>query len=581
MTAVTEQLKDLAALLEKGLLTRAQFDEQRDRILAAAPPPGPAHEVGHLPAVPAPPPGPQNAVGHLPAVPGPPPGPDTTPAPTALESASPAARETVLDPPPPAPTREPAARDSSGSSVPLVSVGIGLGIVFAGALVLGGLGGIGYLLVRVVFADSNATASRDGSGGEGDLSDDPSPATAEPAGVASAAPGDADPTPASSTPVPAPPPDPDATFDDPLLDATAENRFAGHDEELKDYRRAVEYTSRRNTRGATPILDRLASGGHGRSYMEEVSLLQAANKVNQNLPDDALAELQAWKRSHPESRLTSVALLWEAKAHTAVGRSAADAGDPGAGRADYERAEDAFTSVIEKHPGDANACGEALFHLASVYKLLEQPDRQREAYDTLVATYPTHPLAPRGLYSMANAAWSEEDTETAERYFRKLADQYPEDGLAKRAGKNVKALAVVGQRAPELVVDHWIGAETSLEDQRGKVVLLVFWNQWCPHCKREMPKLQERWQTYRDRGLSVLVVTKHTKSQTDEKVKDYLDENGITLPCAVEPQGYQSTSDYAISGVPAAAVIDRDGTIVWRNHPARLTDERLEQFLDG
>ncbi|MBC8247150.1 MAG: hypothetical protein H8E81_06165 [Deltaproteobacteria bacterium] len=78
----------------------------------------------------------------------------------------------------------------------------------------------------------------------------------------------------------------------------------------------------------------------------------------------------------------------------------------------------------------------------------------------------------------------------------------------------------------------------------------------------------------------MVLVTKHTKSQTDAKVKSLLEEKGVTLPCAVEPSGYPSTKAYAISGVPAAALVDREGTIVWRNHPARMTEEQLEDFLD-
>ena len=81
------------------------------------------------------------------------------------------------------------------------------------------------------------------------------------------------------------------------------------------------------------------------------------------------------------------------------------------------------------------------------------------------------------------------------------------------------------------------------------------------------------------RWLVMIGVTKHTKNQTDEKVQAFLDSNNISFPCAVEPAGYQSTKDYGVSGVPAGVVIDRSGTVVWRNHPARLTEERLQELL--
>jgi len=200
-------------------------------------------------------------------------------------------------------------------------------------------------------------------------------------------------------------------------------------------------------------------------------------------------------------------------------------------------------------------------------------------YDDLVEKYPGHRLAAASLYSVANDAWAKEDIETAEKYFRRLSDNYPSDSKAKRAKKNLNALAIIGKPAPELVVDHWMGSGTTLADAKGKVVLLGFWNEWCPHCRREMPNLQKWHEQYADDGLVVISVTKHTKSQDDAKVQSFLDGNNITFPCAVEPQGYTTTRDYGVSGVPAGVVIDRSGKVVWRNHPARLTEERLKEIL--
>jgi hypothetical protein len=38
-------------------------------------------------------------------------------------------------------------------------------------------------------------------------------------------------------------------------------------------------------------------------------------------------------------------------------------------------------------------------------------------------------------------------------------------------------------------------------------------------------------------------------------------------------------SDYfAVSGIPAAAVI-KDGKVVWRGHPGRLTDDMINAWL--
>jgi len=368
----------------------------------------------------------------------------------------------------------------------------------------------------------------------------------------------------------------------PFLDLTATDKFQDKTDALSDYRKAVDFVERRNARAATPILDRLAAADPAAAYQEEVALLLAANKVNQNLPQEALDALTDWRHSYPDSRLKSQAALTEGKAYVVKARGLAGGQDEPTGAAleTYQQARDTFLDVPKSFPDDAQACGEALYNLGSVYNNLGEDEASLKAYDELVDKYAEHPLAARALYQVANSSWSEEDYETAEAYFRKLLDRYPDESLAKRARKNISALSIIGQDASELVVDHWVnGTGTTLQASKGKVVMLNFWNEWCPHCRRELPKLSQLQKKYADRGLVIIPVTKHTKNQTDEKIAAFLDKHGIELPCAVEPEGYQSTRDYGVSGVPASAIVGRDGKIVWRNHPARLTEARLEELL--
>ena len=90
-----------------------------------------------------------------------------------------------------------------------------------------------------------------------------------------------------------------------------------------------------------------------------------------------------------------------------------------------------------------------------------------------------------------------------------------------------------------------------------------------------MPKLEETYEKYKGK-LQVVGLTKVTKSSTDEKVQQFLSEQKVTYPIAKETG---EMSDYfAVSGIPAAAVI-KDGKVVWRGHPARLTDDMINAWL--
>jgi thiol-disulfide isomerase/thioredoxin len=370
--------------------------------------------------------------------------------------------------------------------------------------------------------------------------------------------------------------------DSPFMDSVATAKFEADETALSDYRRVVDFVDRRNARAAGPILDRLKSGNPDAAYQEEVGLLSVANQVNQNLPQQAMDGLADWRHQYPESRLMAQAALVEGKAHMAKARGLAKKGETPTGEAKlaYEKARDTFMEVPKQYGDNEAACGEALFSLGSVHNALGNAEQSLATFDELVTKYPQHPMAASALYSVASTAWSEEDTETATKYFQQLVDDYPNHSRAKRARKNIEALGIIGNDAPELALSHWIGGTgPGIADSKGKVIVLAFWNEWCPHCRRELPHLQQWNEKYGSQGLVIIPVTKHTKSQTDDKVEKFMVDNDITLPCAVESAGYASSKAYGVSGVPAGVVIGRDGKVAWRNHPARLTDERLEAIL--
>ena len=45
-----------------------------------------------------------------------------------------------------------------------------------------------------------------------------------------------------------------------------------------------------------------------------------------------------------------------------------------------------------------------------------------------------------------------------------------------------------------------------LSEQKNKVVLMVFWADWCSVCKVEMPHIDELYKKYQDQGLEVIGV---------------------------------------------------------------------------
>lgn len=156
-----------------------------------------------------------------------------------------------------------------------------------------------------------------------------------------------------------------------------------------------------------------------------------------------------------------------------------------------------------------------------------------------------------------------------------LQKKYGTTRAARSAARLSSELDVIGKEAGSLNVEKWFVGNTSFDS--GEATLVVFWELWCPHCRREVPKLQETYNSFRSKGLNMVALTKVTKSSTDEKVAEFIAENNLTYPIAKE-RGDEMSRRFNIRGIPAAVVLKND-KVVWRGHPAQLSNEMIENWL--
>jgi thioredoxin-like negative regulator of GroEL len=191
------------------------------------------------------------------------------------------------------------------------------------------------------------------------------------------------------------------------------------------------------------------------------------------------------------------------------------------------------------------------------------------------AVSPEQEEAAAALLREANTMVTKMDYEGAKAKLKELTTKYPTTRAARSSARMSSELEIIGIDAGEITAEKWYQGETTMG--QGKATLVVFWEIWCPHCRREVPALQATWEKYNEQGLNMVAVTKITKSATEEKVLSFIDENNLSYPMAKE-DGSMSTR-FGVRGIPAAAVV-KDGKVVWRGHPARLSEDMYKSWLD-
>ena len=205
---------------------------------------------------------------------------------------------------------------------------------------------------------------------------------------------------------------------------------------------------------------------------------------------------------------------------------------------DAEHLINRFKSVIK--PDDLSAH----FVLGTMLRMANQHEEVLKVFENLEKRQPNN---HRVLDELVRIHERLGNTERAEEY-RKKAD--PMSGL-------------IGEVVPNFSATDLDGKLLSLQDYRGKIVLLDFWAVWCGPCLTEIPNVKRVYDTYKDQGFDIIGVN----LDTDEtRLRNYLKKNNISWRQIFSGQKWKSplAQQYHIRSIPAPWLIARDGTLISR-----------------
>ena len=149
---------------------------------------------------------------------------------------------------------------------------------------------------------------------------------------------------------------------------------------------------------------------------------------------------------------------------------------------------------------------------------------------------------------------------------------------------------LIGKKAPSLETESWFNSSPlNLENLKGNVVIIEFFQLWCPGCNNFSIPLMTKW---RDKSFSseddIKFISIHTvfeghEYQTNERLESFIKEKGITHPVAVDKhiEGRHTPvtmTKYRTRGTPCIAIIDKEGIVRFK-YFGRFKTGPVENFI--
>lgn len=123
------------------------------------------------------------------------------------------------------------------------------------------------------------------------------------------------------------------------------------------------------------------------------------------------------------------------------------------------------------------------------------------------------------------------------------------------------------------------GQPQSLDQWRGKVLVVNFWATWCAPCREEIPIFVRLQDKYRERGLQFVGIA----IDQPDRVRPYAQEMGMNFPILIgnlDAIDFGKTLGNRAGVLPFTVVFGRDGGIASREAGA-VKEAKIEALLSA
>ena len=119
-----------------------------------------------------------------------------------------------------------------------------------------------------------------------------------------------------------------------------------------------------------------------------------------------------------------------------------------------------------------------------------------------------------------------------------------------------------GSVAPYFRMKTAEGKTLSLNQYKGRYVLLDFWASWCPDCRKDIPNVVRMYRKFHPQGVDFIGISMDTNAEAWKKA---IAQYGLTYPQVSELVKFHDTKIAALYGVkwiPSMVLIDPQGKVL-------------------
>lgn len=160
--------------------------------------------------------------------------------------------------------------------------------------------------------------------------------------------------------------------------------------------------------------------------------------------------------------------------------------------------------------------------------------------------------------------------------------------LAASPEKKENKTAAPAEALPTLSLEGlpevWLQGTPVKEWEKDKVYIFEFWATWCGPCLAAMPHMEQLHQAFKDNPRMQIIGVNVMDRKTPEALKEFIKNRPTPLnyTMAVDVDGKKTREKWLeplkVNGIPHAFAV-KNGQLIWRGHPAQLSEKTMQAML--